>query len=177
MSSISIQKKSITDLDVDAIVNAANEDLWAGGGVCGAIFRAAGYDQLEAACDEIGHCDTGSAVVTPGFNLKARFIIHAVGPIWYGGDNGEAQKLYGAYRKSLELALENGCRSVGFPLISSGIYGYPKSEAWKIAILACRDFFRDKLDADMRIVFAVLDDHTLSVGLQTLEELAMEYKA
>lgn len=177
MSSISIQKKSITDLDVDAIVNAANEDLFAGGGVCGAIFRAAGYDRLEAACDAIGHCDTGCAVITPGFDLKARHIIHAVGPIWYGGDNGEARKLYGAYRRSLELALENGCRSVGFSLISAGIYGYPKSEAWKIAVLACRDFLRDKPDADMHIIFAVLDDHTLSVGLQTLEELAMEYKA
>ena len=177
MSSISIQKKSITDLDVDAIVNAANEDLFAGGGVCGAIFRAAGYDQLEAACDAIGHCDTGSAVITPGFKLKARYIIHAVGPMWFGGDNGEPGKLYGAYKRSLELAFENCCRSIGFPLISAGIYGYPKSEAWKVAILACRNCLKDKPDADMRIVFAVLDDHTLSVGLQTIEELAMEFKA
>ena len=176
MSSISIRKTSITELDVDTVVNAANEDLWAGGGVCGAIFRAAGHEKLEAACDAIGHCDTGSAVITPGFNLKARYIIHAVGPIWYGGDNGEAEKLYGAYRRSLELALENGCRSIGFPLISSGIYGYPKREAWKVAVLACRDFLKDKPDTDMRIIFAVLDDRSVSLGQETIEEIAMEYK-
>ena len=177
MSSITIRKTSITDLDTDAIVNAANEDLWAGGGVCGAIFRAADYERLEEACDAIGHCDTGSAVITPGFNLKARFIIHAVGPIWYGGGNGEAQKLYGAYRKSLELALDNGCRSIGFPIISSGIYGYPKEGAWRIAIQSCRDFLQSKPEADMRIIFAVLDDRSVSLGEGIIEEIAKEYKA
>ena len=177
MSVITIRKISITDLDVDAIVNAANENLWAGGGVCGAIFRAAGYDQLEAACDAIGHCDTGSAVITPGFNLKVRYIIHAVGPIWYGGGNGEPEKLYGAYRRSLELALDNGCRSIGFPLISSGIYSYPKEEAWRIAIQSCRDFLQSKPEADMRIIFAVLDDWAVSLGEKTIEEIAKEYKA
>ena len=176
MSSISIQKISITELDTDAIVNAANEDLWAGGGVCGAIFSAAGYDQLEAACDAIGHCDTGSAVITPGFNLKARYIIHAVGPIWYGGDKGEPGKLYGAYSKSLNLALENGCRSIGFPLISSGIYGYPKERAWRIAIQACKDFLKKRPDADMRIIFAVLDDRSVLMGQETLEEIAAKYR-
>lgn len=170
---ITIRKISITDLDTDAIVNAANEDLWAGGGVCGAIFRTAGYEKLEAACDSIGHCDTGSAVITPGFNLKARYIIHAVGPIWYGGDNGEPEKLYGAYRRSLELALENGCRSIGFPLISAGIYGYPKEKAWSVAIGACRDFLRAN---DMDIVFAVLDDESLAAGQKTLEEITGEYR-
>ena len=172
MSSITIRKTSITDLDTDAIVNAANEDLWAGGGVCGAIFRAAGYDQLEAACDEIGHCDTGSAVITPGFNLKAKHIIHAVGPIWCGGDFGEPEKLYGAYHRSLELALENGCRSIGFPLISSGIYGYPKEEAWKVAIRACRDFLKEKPDVEMNIIFAVLDERSLVAGQRALEEVS-----
>ena len=172
MSSITIRKTSITDLDTDAIVNAANENLWAGGGVCGAIFRAAGYDQLEAACDEIGHCDTGSAVITPGFNLKAKHIIHAVGPIWYGGGNGESEKLYGAYRTSLELAIENGCRSIGFPLISSGIYGYPKSDAWKVALKACRDFLKEKPDVEMNIIFAVLDERSLVAGQRALEEVS-----
>ena len=172
MSSITIRKTSITDLDTDAIVNAANEDLWAGGGVCGAIFRAAGYDQLEAACDEIGHCDTGSAVITPGFNLKAKHIIHAVGPIWYGGGNGESEKLYGAYRTSLELAFGNGCCSIGFPLISSGIYGYPKEEAWKVAIRACRDFLKEKPDVEMNIIFAVLDERSLVAGQRALEEVS-----
>ena len=106
MSSIEIRKISITDLNTDAIVNAANDGLWAGSGVCGAIFDAAGYTLLKKACDEIGHCDTGSAVITPGFNSKAKYIIHAVGPIWRGGDNNEPQLLYSAYHKALELAGE-----------------------------------------------------------------------
>lgn len=125
MSSIEIRKISITDLDADAIVNAANDGLWAGGGVCGAIFKAAGHEQLQTACNLIDHCDTGSAVITPGFKLKAKYIIHAVGPVWSGGKNNEPKLLYGAYRRSLELAVENGCKSIGFPLISAGIFGYP----------------------------------------------------
>ena len=175
MNSIKIQKIGITDLDTDAIVNAANDGLWAGGGVCGAIFRAAGYDKLQAACDAIGHCDTGSAVITPGFDLKAKYIIHAVGPVWSGGNNKEPQLLYGAYRRSLELAVENGCHSIGFPLISAGIFGYPKDRAWRKAIQACSDFFRKNLDADLQVVFAVLDDNILALGQQTLEEIAPEY--
>lgn len=129
MNSISIQRIGITHVGTDVIVNAANSALQAGGGVCGVIFSAAGRDELQAACDAIGHCDTGSAVITPAFHLGAKYIIHAVGPIWYGGNNGEPQKLYGAYRRSLELAVENGCRSIGFPLISAGIFGYPHDKA------------------------------------------------
>ena len=165
---ITIRKTSITDLDTDAIVNAANENLWPGAGVCGAVFRAAGYERLVEACNSIGHCDTGSAVITPGFDLEAKYIIHAVGPIWFGGDRGEPEKLYGAYRKSLELALENGCRSIGFPLISTGVYGYPKEKAWRVAIGACRDFQRDN---DMDIVFAVMDDRALEAGNRVLQEI------
>lgn len=123
MSIIEIRKISITDLDTDAIVNAANDGLWAGSGVCGAIFQAAGYEQLQAACNAIGHCDTGSAVITPGFKLKAKFIIHAVGPMWKDGKHKEPEQLYGAYYKSLELAAANNCRSIGFPLISAGVFG------------------------------------------------------
>lgn len=175
MNSIKIQKIGITDLDTDTIVNAANDGLWAGGGVCGAIFRAAGYDKLQATCDAIGHCDTGSAVITPGFDLKAKYIIHAVGPVWYGGNKKEPQLLYGAYRRSLELAVENGCHSIGFPLISAGIFGYPKDKAWRKAIQACSDFFRKNPDADLQVVFAVLDDNIMTLGQQTLEEIAPEY--
>lgn len=175
MNSIKIQKISITDLDTDAIVNAANDGLWAGGGVCGAIFRAAGYDKLTKACDAIGHCDTGSAVITPGFDLKAKYIIHAVGPVWNGGGNKEPQLLYGAYRRSLELAVENGCHSIGFPLISAGIFGYPKDKAWRKAIQACNDFFQNNPDADLQVVFAVLDDGILTLGQQTLEEIDPQY--
>ena len=123
MSLIEIKKIGITDLSTDAIVNAANEGLWAGGGVCGAIFAAAGREELQAACDRIGKCDTGSAVITPGFALRSKYVIHAVGPRWSGGEHGEPRLLYGAYRRSLELACEHGCRSIGFPLSSAGIFG------------------------------------------------------
>ena len=169
MNQIVIQKISITDLSTDAVVNAANEGLWAGSGVCGAIFRAAGREKLQEACRVIGHCDTGSAVITPGFAMHARYIIHAVGPVWYGGTQGEPEKLYGAYRSALELAEENGCHSIGFPLISAGIYGYPVSDAWEVAVKACRDFHRDRPEADMQIVFAVLDDRILRIGESVLK--------
>ena len=172
MSSISIRKISIVDLDTDAIVNAANDGLWAGGGVCGAIFRAAGHAKLQEACDRIGHCATGSAVITPGFNLKARYIIHAVSPMWHGGHQDEPKLLYGAYRRSLELAQENGCRSIGFPLISAGIFGYPIGKACRKAIQACNDFIQKNPDCDMTIVFAVLDDNIIKVGRATLDEIA-----
>ena len=177
MNSIRIQKVGITDLDTDAIVNAANDGLWAGGGVCGAIFRAAGHDRLQAACDAIGHCDIGSAVITPGFDLKAKYIIHAVGPVWNGGRNGEPKLLYGAYHRALELAVENDCHSIGFPLISAGIFGYPKDKAWQKAIQACKDFFEKNPDADLQVIFAVLDDDILTLGRLVLENIAPEYKA
>ena len=167
MRSIKIQKISITDLETDVVVNAANEGLWAGGGVCGAIFRAAGHRQLQDACDRIGHCDTGSAVITPGFQLKAKYIIHAVGPVWRDGKHNEPELLYGAYRKSLELAAENSCSSIGFPLISAGIFGYPAEQAWQTAIQACRDFLNNGNEID--IVFAVLDDAMLRKGQRILE--------
>ena len=170
MSMIEIRKVSITDLDTDAIVNAANEGLWAGGGVCGAIFRAAGHDQLQAACDKIGHCDTGSAVMTPGFRTKAKYIIHAVGPRWTDGRHGEPKLLYGAYRNSLELAVKNGCTSIGFPLISAGIFGYPVEQAWQEALQACRDFIGKGNLID--IVFAVPGGGNIEIGRKILKEVA-----
>ena len=176
MNSIAIQKISITDLATDAIVNAANDGLWAGFGVCGAIFRAAGHDKLQTACNAIGHCDTGSAVITPGFDLKSKYIIHAVGPVWRGGESNEPQLLYGAYKRSLELAVENNCHSIAFPLISAGIYGFPKDKAWRKAVQACKDFFGKNPDADLQVVFAVLDDRIMNIGQKTLDEIAPEYK-
>lgn len=174
MNTIDIRKIGITDLAADAIVNAANEGLWAGGGVCGYIFAAAGHDQLQKTCDAIGHCDTGSAVITPAFNLKAKYIIHAVGPVWNGGDHHEPQLLYGAYKKSLELAQENNCHSIAFPLLSSGIFGYPKDKAWRKAIQACNDFFQKHPDADLHVIFAVLDDVTLAMGQKTIDEIVTD---
>ena len=177
MSTIEIRKISITALDTDAIVNAANEGLWAGGGVCGAIFDAAGYDRLQKACSNIGHCDTGSAVITPGYDLKARYIIHAVGPRWKDGRHNEPELLYGAYYKSLELAADNNCRSVGFPLISAGIFGYPVQGAWHRAFEACGDFLDRHKDVSMEIVFAVLNDEIIKIGKKTLlESRASSYK-
>ena len=112
MSSIDIQLTDITKLDTDIIVNAANAGLQDGGGVCGAIFSAAGYAELQAACDEYGHCDTGYAVITPGFRLKAKYVVHAVGPIWQGGTQNEPKLLYSCYRESLRLARKHHCHSL-----------------------------------------------------------------
>ena len=171
MGTIKIQKIGITDLALDAIVNAANEGLWEGGGVCGAIFRAAGSADLTRACDAIGGCKTGNAVITPGFALPAKYIIHAVGPVWHGGNSGEPELLYSAYKQSLTVAKENGCHSIGFPLISAGIFGYPKDKAWTQAITACRDFIKANPDYDIDIVFAVLDDGIMALGQEILKAL------
>ena len=121
MSKIEIKKISITKLKTDAIVNAANEGLRAGGGVCGAIFREAGERKLTEGCNALGGCKSGHAEITEGFDLPAKYIIHAVGPIWNGGENGEPELLYSAYKSSLDVLMDNGCHSVGFPLISAGI--------------------------------------------------------
>jgi O-acetyl-ADP-ribose deacetylase (regulator of RNase III) len=128
----------ITTERVDAIVNAANRQLRGGGGVDGAIHRAAGADRLHAACRTIGGCPPGQAVVTDGFDLPARFIIHTVGPVWHGGDAGEHETLASCYRSSLTVADEIGARSVAFPAISTGIYGYPPEQAAEVAVAAVR---------------------------------------
>jgi O-acetyl-ADP-ribose deacetylase (regulator of RNase III) len=128
----------ITARATDAVVNAANPGLTRGAGVCGAIFAAAG-PELDAACAALGGAATGDAKATPGFALPARWVIHAVGPVWHGGDQGEAGLLASAYRRSLEVAAEVGARSVAFPAISTGIYGYPLEPATEIAVQACRN--------------------------------------
>jgi O-acetyl-ADP-ribose deacetylase (regulator of RNase III) len=128
----------ITTLDVDAIVNAANEQLAPGGGVCGAIHRAAG-PELARACAALAPCPTGQARITPGFRLRAGFIIHAVGPVWHGGANDEAALLASAYRSCLDLAPKHGLTSIAFPAISTGIYGYPLEKATGVAVAAVRD--------------------------------------
>ena len=126
-------RANIVTLAVDAVVNAANPALRAGGGVCGAIFEAAGRAELQAACDGLGGCATGDAVITPGFRLPAKYVIHTVGPVWRGGHHGEEALLRSCYRRSLALAARHGLRSVAFPLISAGIYGYPYREALRVA--------------------------------------------
>ncbi len=171
MSSIEIQKIGITELNTDAIVNAANEGLWEGGGVCGAIFWDAGSAKMTQACNAIGGCKTGNAVITPGFKLKAKYVIHAVGPQWSGGERNEPKLLYSAYKQSLLLAKENELHSIGFPLISAGIFGYPIDGAWRKAIQACNDFIDANPDYDIKIIFAVLDDQIKAVGEETLREI------
>ena len=170
-SSITIQKIGITKLKVDAIVNAANDRLLEGGGVCGAIFREAGSAELTKACSVFGECKTGNAVITPGFKLSAKFVIHAVGPIWKGGEHNEPKLLYSAYKQSLILAKDNGCHSIAFPLISAGIFGYPKDKAWRKAIQACHDFIKKNPDYPITIIFAVLDDEIKAIGEKTLVEI------
>jgi len=136
---MSVHVGDITTLDVDVIVNAANEQLSVGGGVCGAIHRTAG-PELAAACRRIGRCATGDAVLTPGFNLKARHVAHAVGPVWRGGATGEANLLSSCYRSTLELAAGIEANAVAFPAISTGIFGYPPSQAVQVAVAAVGGF-------------------------------------
>lgn len=158
-----IIRDDIVRLKVDAIVNAANSYLLMGGGVCGAIFRAAGAEQLQQACYRVGPCPTGSAVITEGFALPARYVIHAVGPIWRGGSKGEEQQLYSCYTSSLRLAEEYGCKSIAFPLISSGIYGYPKDQALNVAVTAIRTFLAGQ-EVEPEVYLVVFDQASFQVS-------------
>ena len=144
----------ITTMATDAIVNAANSRLAPGGGVCGAIFSASDYHKLDLACRKIGHCPVGQAVITPSFGMPAKYIVHAVGPIWQGGQQNEAKLLRDCYTSSLNRAKQHGCTSIAFPLISAGIYGYPKEEALRVAVDAIRAF----LDDNEMTVYLVLFD-------------------
>ena len=157
--SLSAVQTDITKLEVEVVVNAANRDLAMGGGVCGAIFQAAGVSELSAACAALGGCDPGDAKATPGFRLPALWVVHTVGPVWRGGHRGEAEVLASCYRRSLEVANGLGARSIALPAISTGIYGFPKELAAGIAV--------DTLSASRcgieRIVLVAFDPETLQL--------------
>ena len=165
-----IVRQDITKMKVDAVVNAANTELLMGGGVCGAIFNAAGARELQDACDRIAPIQTGQAVITPGFKLPAKYIIHAAGPVYdHNNKKQAAELLSSAYMNSLRLAIRNGCESIAFPLISSGIYGYPKAEALQVATAAIMSFLADN---DIDVYLAVLDKAEFIVGEQLMGKVA-----
>ncbi len=174
---LSIVKGDITSQATDAIVNAANPSLMGGGGVDGAIHRAGG-PAILAECNQIvaqqGYLPTGRAVITTGGNLKAKHVIHTVGPVWQGGNRREADFLESAYRESLRVAAEKGLASISFPSISTGAYGYPVDKAAKVALKAVISFLRGKVTSVKEAVFVLFDAHTFDVYASTLRELIEE---
>ena len=158
---IKLFRGDITTLQVDAIVNAANSTLLGGGGVDGAIHRAAGRELLTG-CRNLNGCKTGDAKITKGYNLPAKFVIHTVGPVWHGGKSEEPEKLASCYRRCLEIAVENGVKTIAFPNISTGIYGYPKKEAAKIATQTVSAIIENNSEIK-QVIFCVFDDENYEI--------------
>lgn len=162
MADLSVIKGDITTLHVDAIVNAANESLLGGGGVDGAIHRAAGSELLTE-CRSLNGCATGEAKITRGYHLPAKHVIHTVGPVWHGGFSGEEDLLYKAYYNSLSVAMHHKVRTVAFPNISTGVYGFPKDEAALVAFKAVEDFCTNNPDALKKITFVCFDEENYAI--------------
>jgi len=165
---IVVVEDDITNLDVDAIVNAANQTLLGGGGVDGAIHRAAGPKLLEE-CRNLKGCNTGESKITKGYNLKARFVIHTVGPVWSGGGRKEDQLLASCYRSSLNLAVKNNLRSIAFPCISTGVYGFPFERAAKIAINTVDDFLQNDKSID-KVIFVCFGSDAYGIYNELVSE-------
>ena len=166
-SRIEIQKGDITKLKVDAIVNAANTSLLGGGGVDGAIHRAAGSELLEFN-RKLGGCKTGEAKISPGFKLPAKFIIHTVGPVWNGGKNNEDNLLVSCYKNSLKLAVENKIKTIAFPAISTGVYRFPLESATKIALSEVKKYLENN-DSIEKVIFVCFDEETYSIYYKVLK--------
>lgn len=169
MSNLEVIKTDITTLKVEAIVNAANRSLLGGGGVDGAIHRAAGPELLEE-CRGLGGCETGQAKITRGYCLPAQFVIHTVGPVWQGGDRGEPNLLTSCYRSSLQLAVEHGVRSIAFPAISCGVYGYPVQHAARIAVREVWDFLASHPNIE-KVYLTCFDEATYSAYKHAWEQV------
>jgi O-acetyl-ADP-ribose deacetylase (regulator of RNase III) len=161
MNRIELFRGDITKLKVDAIVNAANTTLLGGGGVDGAIHRAAGKNLL-AECRKLNVCQTGDAKITKGYNLPAKYVIHTVGPVWHGGNSGERKKLASCYRRSLEVASENEVKTIAFSNISTGVYGYPKTEAAEVALAEVNQFLKNHSEID-RVIFCFFDEENFEI--------------
>lgn len=161
MNRIELFRGDITKLEVDAIANAANTTLLGGGGVDGAIHRAAGKELL-AECRKLNGCQTGDAKITKGYKLAAKYVIHTVGPVWHGGNSGERGKLASCYRRSLEVASENVVKTIAFPNISTGVYGYPKTEAAEVALAEVTQFLKNHPEIE-NVVFCVFDQENFEI--------------